>query len=136
MIVFDSDWVGHFVCSMTGGTYYQGSGQGIGLLNKEDALIAGVLYDNFTGQSVQMHVASDGSRRWMNREYLRVCFDYPFNQLKVKKVIGLVDSTNQAALDFDHNLGFVTEAIIKDAGKFGDMHILSMTRDQCRFLRA
>jgi len=134
VIVFDNSRVCHWVAQRTGGSYYEGSGQGIGLV-RDDRLIAGVLYDDFTGQSVQMHVASDGSRRWMNREFLRISFDYPFNQLKVKKVIGLVDSTNQAALDFDHNLGFVTEAIIKDAGKHGDMHILSMTRGQCRFLK-
>lgn len=123
-----------WVAERTGGQYFNGSGTGIGL-EKDGVLVAGVLYDSWTGRSMQMHVASDGSRKWLNREYLKACFDYPFNHLKLNKVIGIVDSTNADALRFDHHLGFVTEAVIKDAGKYGDLHILSMTRQQCRFLR-
>lgn len=128
--------IGEPVCvwtaERTGGTYYAGSGAGIGW-EKDGQLLAGVLYDEFTGRSVRMHVAGVG-KRWMAREFLWTCFDYPFNQLKVNKVIGLVDSTNSDALRFDRHLGFVEEAVIKDAGKFGDLHVLTMTRDQCRFL--
>jgi hypothetical protein len=128
--------MGERVCvwtaARTGGRYFAGSGQGIGL-ERGGQLVAGVLYDNFTGHSVQMHVAAIG-KNWMVRDYLRACFDYPFNQMKVNKVIGLVDSTNLDALRFDRHLGFVDEAVIKDAGKFGDLHILTMNRQQCRFI--
>lgn len=120
---------------MTGGTYYAGSGQGIGL-EKDGVLIAGVLFDNCNGRSVQMHVASDGTRRWMTREYLAISFDYPFNQLKVKKIVGLVDSANTDAQRFDMALGFQHEATLKDAGRQGDLLLLTMTREQCRFLDA
>lgn len=115
---------------MTGGEYH-GGGQGIGL-ERDGDLIAGVLYDNFNGRSVCMHVAGVGN--WLNRGYLKRAFDYPFNQLKVGKLIGLVDSKNKAALRFDRHLGFVAEGIIKDAGRTGDLHILTMTREQCRYL--
>lgn len=134
MIFVGNDDLCRWVADRTGGNYYAGSGSSIGLA-RDGEIVAGVLYDNFTGRAVQMHVASDGSRKWMNREYLRACFDYPFRQLGVNKVIGIVDSTNTDALRFDHHLGFVTEAVIKDAGKHGDLHILSMTRQQCRFLK-
>ena len=128
--------IGEPVCfwtaEQTGGRYFAGSGQGIGW-EKDGRLVAGVLYDNFNGRSVQMHVAAIG-HQWLVRKYLRTCFDYPFNQLKVLKVVGLVDSTNTDALRFDFHLGFKEEAVIKDAGKHGDLHVLTMTRDQCRFL--
>ena len=132
MIVFGED-VCQWVTDRTGGKYYGGSGQGIGLV-KDGQLIAGVMYDNYNIQSVQMHVAAMPGRRWMTREYLRLCFVYPFGQLAVKKIIGLVDSTNADALRFDKHLGFVEEAVIREAGKYGDLHILTMTRQQCRFL--
>lgn len=134
MIVF-GEHVCRWTAEMTGGTYYAGSGQGIGL-EKDGVLIAGVLFDNCNGRSVQMHVASDGTRRWMTREYLAVCFDYPFNQLKVKKIVGLVDSANTDAQRFDMALGFRHEATLKDAGRQGDLLLLTMTREQCRFLDA
>lgn len=131
MIVFGEP-VCFWTAERTGGSYYAGSGRGIGW-ERDGQLVAGVLYDNFNGRSVQMHVAAIG-KSWMVREYLRTCFDYPFNQLKVNKVIGLVDSTNLDALRFDRHLGFVDEAVIKDAGKVGDLHVLTMTRQQCRFI--
>jgi RimJ/RimL family protein N-acetyltransferase len=124
--------IARWVAERTGGMYFAGSGQGVGWLRNGE-LVAGVLFDNFTGQSVQMHVAADG-KHWLSREFLRFCFRYPFEQMKVNKVIGLVDSTNEAALRFDQHLGFTQEAVIKDAGRKGDTIILTMTRDQCRFL--
>ena len=78
-----------------------------------------------------MHVAIDYR---INKEYTKLCFDYAFNQLKVNKVIGLVESNNHKALRFDKHLGFIEEYVVKDAGKNGDIHILSMTREQCRFI--
>lgn len=122
-----------WVAQRTGGKYYAESGQGIGWA-KDGELIAGVLFDNFNGRSVQMHVAAIG-KRWMTREYLRYCFRLPFAIWGVNKVIGLVDSTNTEAMSFDLHLGFVVEACIKDAGRFGDLFVLSMARDQCRFLK-
>lgn len=79
-----------------------------------------------------MHVAAE---KPVTRTYTKFCFEYAFNQLKVKKVLGLVDSTNLSALRFDSHLGFIEEARIKDAGKTGDLIILSMTRPQCRWVK-
>lgn len=131
MIVFDAERIGPWVCERTGGRFEPGTSMAIGI-QKDGCLVAGVLYDQFNGSSICMHVAIDGR---ISREYTRVCFDYPFNQLKVKKVLGLVDSTNEKALRFDRHLGFVQEACIKDAGKRGDLLILTMTKEQCRWIK-
>jgi RimJ/RimL family protein N-acetyltransferase len=98
-------------------------------------LYGGVLYTNYTGRggSIQIHVASF-LPRWVNRSILWVTFDYPFNQLGVKKVFGQVPADNEKALKFDLNLGFKVEGQIKDVYPSGDMLLLSMYRDECRFL--
>jgi RimJ/RimL family protein N-acetyltransferase len=131
VIVF-GEHVCRWVAKRTGGSYIDGSGQGIGL-EKDGQLVAGVMYDQFNGRAVQMHVAAIG-RNWLNREYLWTCFDYPFNQLKVNKIVGLVDSNNADARRFDEHIGFQLAAVIPDAGKTGDQLIYSMTRHQCRWL--
>jgi len=46
----------------------------------------------------------------------------------------LVDSTNEKALRFDKKLGFVEEARISNAARAGDLVILTMTKEQCRWL--
>lgn len=144
-IVYDTQRVGEWVCARTGGLLDLQGSVAIGLasqaipdpnstLTLAGPLIAGVLFDNYNGSSICMHVAAEGSG-WLTREYLKVCFDYPFNRAGVKKILGLVDSTNTQARRFDEHLGFQLEATIKDAGKSGDLLIYSMTRQQCRYLK-
>lgn len=124
--------VGPWVCARTGGEY--SGGVTIGMA-RDDHLIAGVLFDNFNGKSMAMHVAAEGSG-WLNRQYLRTAFSYAFVQMRVAKLLGLVDETNAAARRFDEHLGFRLEARIADAAPNGDLLIYSMTPAECRFLEA
>jgi RimJ/RimL family protein N-acetyltransferase len=126
------DIVGPWVCQRAGGTWLPGRGSTIGLA-RDNQLIAGVLYEDWNGANVVMHVAAEG-KNWLNREFLRVCFDYPFNQLKCKRVTGIVPSSNGQALKFDKHLGFRVEARLKDAHPEGDLMVLSMNREQCKWI--
>src|SRR5215510_1028387 len=69
--------------------------------------MGGVIYTNYTGSMISMHMAGVGD--WVSRELVWVCFDYPFNQLKVKKVLGTVRSDDKAVRDIDERLGFTIE---------------------------
>jgi RimJ/RimL family protein N-acetyltransferase len=130
-IVWDQpERVGRWVCERTNGTYDPCS-QAIGL-ERDGSLIAGVLFDHYNGRSIAMHVAGEGN--WLNRSFLRACFGYVFRQLRVNKVIGLVDSGNESARRFDEHLGFRLEATITGAGMTGDLLIYTMTADDCRWL--
>ena len=108
--------------------------QGIGRV-VDGQLVGGAVFNDYTGPNICMHVASDGSRRWINRELLRVCFDYPFNQLGVDRITGIVGEGNEDARRFDENLGFELEARLKGAHKTGDLLVYVLWRDKCRFLR-
>lgn len=132
IVADQSDVVGKWVCERTGGTYSPVDSSAIGL-DEDGKLIAGVLFDHYNGASIAMHVAAEG-KRWMTREYLHFCFWYPFEQLQIKKIIGLVDESNHQARKFDEHLGFQLETRIKGACVGGDLLIYTMTKDQCRFL--
>jgi RimJ/RimL family protein N-acetyltransferase len=71
----------------------------------------------------------------VTRRAISAVFEYPFYQLGVKKVLGFVNSENLKALSFDLRLGFEVEAIVNDVYERGDLYILSMTREKCRWLR-
>lgn len=124
--------VGEWVCAKVGATFNPQEATAIGL-ERDGSLVAGVMFDHYTGRSIAMHVAGEGGH-WMTRDYARACFGYAFNQLGVGKIIGLVDSTNQAARRYDEHLGFHLEATITGAGKVGDLLIYSMTPQQCRWI--
>jgi hypothetical protein len=97
-------------------------------------VLGGVIYDGYTGGCIFMHQAGF-SRRWLTGNMLWIVFDYPFNQLGVRKVAGTINANNKELLDFNRKLGFKEEARIKDAYPDGDMLVLTMSREECRWLK-
>lgn len=117
-----------WVCAKTGTRYLDGVGLG---LVKNGKIIAAAMYDHYLNNSIQIHIVIEGK---LTREAIFVAFDYPFRQLKVKKLIGVIDSTNAPSLKYTEHIGFIKEAEIKDAGFHGNLWIYTMTPDQCKYL--
>ena len=92
-----------------------------------------VAYDNIMDKSCMMHTAAIVPN-WISKDLLWAAFDYPFNKLKVKVILASVASTNEEALKLDRHLGFVDKAYIEDAHIDGDLVILAMRRENCRWL--
>jgi RimJ/RimL family protein N-acetyltransferase len=92
-----------------------------------------VAFDNILDKSCMMHTAAIVPN-WISKDLLWACFDYPFNILKVKVILASVASTNTEALRLDRHLGFVDKAYIEDAHIDGDLVILAMRRENCRWL--
>lgn len=122
-----------WVAKRTGEFGNYGAAVGIGW--EEGELRAGVVYNDFNGANLCMHVASDGTKQWMRREYLWTCFDYPFNQAGVKRITGLVGEGNYDARQFDEHLGFKLETRLRGAHPTGDLLVYVMWRDDCKWLR-
>jgi RimJ/RimL family protein N-acetyltransferase len=100
---------------------------------KDGELVAVVGYDNYTGTSIEMHVASKGDY-WGTKSLLCAAFDYPFNVCNCKVVIGVISSGNEMALRLSRRLGFKTQTVIEDAHPDGALHIMVMRRKDCRWL--
>ncbi len=97
-------------------------------------VLGGVIFDGYTGGCIFMHQAGF-HKNWLVGNMLWIVFDYPFNQLKVDKVAGTINSKNEELLDFNRRLGFKEEARIRGAYKDGDMIVLTMPRAECRWLK-
>lgn len=116
------------------GIFDPGAAVGLGV-ERNGELIAGVIFNDFNGASACIHVASDGSKCWLNRDFLFFVFHYAFEQVKVKRLTGIVAEGNTAARKFDEHLGFVEECRLKDAHPTGDLIIYRMFLGDCRFLK-
>jgi len=97
-------------------------------------VLGGVIYEGYTGGCIFMHQAGF-HKRWLGGNMLWIVFDYPFNQLKVNKVAGTINSNNKELLDFNARLGFKEEARIRGAYPDGDLLVLTMPREECRWLK-
>lgn len=103
-------------------------------LERDGEIAAVVVFDTFSETDCCMHIASDGSRAWMSKALLLAAFAYPFSQLGLLRVTGLVPAGNADALAFDEHLGFVREGFHPKAGPGGtDLISLGLLRERCRF---
>lgn len=97
-------------------------------------LKAGVVFDQYTGSDICMHVVVE-DRRAVTREALKAAFSFPFVTLGCQRVTGLVPARNVKARRFDEGLGFVLEGIKKQAFEDGeDELIFGMLKEDCRWL--
>lgn len=107
-----------------------GAATGIGW-ERGGKLIAGVAYSDYNGPNCCTHIAITGV---MSREFLWSIFDYPFNQLKVQRITGLVGEGNQKSRNLCLKLGFTEEARLHGAHQTGDLIVFKMTRNECKWL--
>jgi RimJ/RimL family protein N-acetyltransferase len=101
---------------------------------KDGKLIAVVGYNNFTERLCQIHVASIDVY-WLNKYLLFAIFDYPFNKVGVKVILAPICKDNYKSLNLCRKLGFVKVADIPYAHKDGDLIIMAMERNQCKWLQ-
>jgi len=105
-------------------------------LMRDGEIVAVCVYSHYTGTGVMMNIASDGSKRWMTRQFLRACFEWPFNYLKCRRVSGLVRTDNLEAQRFDEHLGFKREGLVREGEEDGtDLIFYGMLKSECRWIK-
>jgi hypothetical protein len=99
-----------------------------------DGVLAAVVgFCSFMPKACQMHIAAVDEVNWSNRDFLWAVFDYPFNKLGVSVILGQVCADNESALKLNRHLGFKVIAEIPDAHMEGDLVIMAMRREDCRW---
>lgn len=128
---FDPSVVGPWVAEKAGGEWTGGAAIGV---EDENGLFVGVMYDGFTGSNIMVHSRCDKPTKVPSKFYWMI-FDYPFNQLKVKRVSAIVNVNNQRAIKVNEHSGFQREHVLRDYFPDGDAILYVMYKDDCRFLR-
>lgn len=106
----------------------------IGQVDGEGNIVGVVGFDGYNGASVMMHVAGKGN--WCTRSMLYATFHYAFERLRCKMVIGLVPSGNLSAINFNLRIGFKLINDLQDAHPDGSLLLMTMRREECRWLEA
>lgn len=110
-------------------------GTAIGITRAE-SLVAGVTYFQYNGVNVWVGIAATDPRA-LSRGTLAKLFDYPFRQLKAKRITALVDASNTRSRRFTERLGFSIEATLEASAADGTDQILyRMRQEECRWLKA
>ena len=97
-------------------------------------LVAVVGFNNFMPNACQIHIGAVSEVNWINKDLLWATFDYPFNKLGVRVILGQICANNTDALRLNRHLGFKIVAEIPDAHMDGDLVIMAMRKEDCRYL--
>lgn len=94
-----------------------------------------VVFDNFSNSGCWVSVVSDGSKRWITREFIIRVFAYPFIQLLYPRINAFVSVNNEESKTFCNHFGWVLEGVMREAGAQGeDLLIFGMLERECRWL--
>ncbi|WP_159953045.1 GNAT family protein [Rhizobium sp. 18065] len=117
-----------------GGHEFRPDAKAIGI-ERGSELVAVVVFDNFSPGSCCISVASDGTRRWLTREFLIRVFAYPFIQLGHHRLTALISATNHDSQRFCTSCGFQKEGLLRQGcPDQSDMIVMGLLRDECRWL--
>lgn len=105
-------------------------------LERDGVLVAAAVYDTFCEVECCVHLASDGSKNWMNKGFLIAGFAFPFKQCGFLSITGIVPADNETALSFNEHIGWKRVGVRHQAMPGGkDVVLMEMLREDCRFLQ-
>ena len=100
----------------------------------DGSLRGGFIYTRYSTESIFIHFAGY-DERWINRDLLWLAFDYPFNQLGVKRIFAEMREDYGDVLAINEKAGFHRVARIEGVYPDNVASIISrLDREDCRFL--
>jgi hypothetical protein len=126
------------ICELARVRFVPGESHCIAQYNSNDMLMAACLFSDWNRGSVLVHSAVWGGFGAL-RPIIWLMFQYPFVQLQVKKIFGLVPEWNERARKANLHIGFKIEYLTDDVFGFEDgtpngMYLMSMRKEDCRWL--
>lgn len=126
------DFVAARMPAMFGQTIRDGKYAGLGVLDKENVLVAGVIFNDYWPifGTMQVHLAAD-TPRWATRNVVREILSYAFLDANVDKVWGCTPSHLKRVLRFNAGIGFTQEAVLRHQyGKGRHCVVTSMMKEE------
>lgn len=81
---------------------------------QDDKLVAGILYYNYFGESINLSLAADTPKA-ANKTIFKAMLGYPFKQLGCKRVNALIRKRNTRSRKLAEGLGFKLEGVLRKA---------------------
>lgn len=98
-------------------------------------VVAAIMYDRYSGSSVEANIWTRDKRPPL--DWAACTLDYPFNQLKVNKLVAWVRSSNEDSTRLCSKLGFKEEGRVKNYYlDDSDAVILSLSVGDCERIRS
>jgi RimJ/RimL family protein N-acetyltransferase len=104
-------------------------------LGKDGSILGVVVFSRFTEGGCEITVASDGSARFITKDFARAVAAYPFLQLGCWRVTAIIAIGNVKSLSLAAQLGFREEGHLRNWFRGEDAKILGLLREDCKWLK-
>ena len=114
----ETPWVGH---------------QAIGVC-RDGVLVGGVVIDKYEKEARCSLNAAGEDEHWLTKTFIRMVFQYAFDQLNCNIIVNTVDSDNVQSIALTTKLGFTHVCTIPNGCAGADLLIFTMSKADCRWL--
>jgi hypothetical protein len=104
----------------------------LGIVNEEGEVMAGIVFNCWTGPDVELTIANDGG---LHRQLIKATALYVYNDLKCVRGSITVRKNDQKTYETALKFGFKVEGIKRRGFGDDDAVIMGMVRDECRWIR-
>lgn len=106
----------------------------LGAVMKMEDIGVAISWDNFIGRCCVISAVIQ-DKTCFTRAVIREAFRYPFQMAGLKAVLAMVDSRNIESFNLCTRLGFQVVHTVPDGGVEGDLIIMRMLKEECRWIR-
>lgn len=132
-LVFDDrERVARWACGGDDPTERYGAYYAMGA-ERDGELVSAIVMDHYNGANAMAHITIEKPGKDTHALCRAFC-DYAFNQLKLKRLTGFVPSVWKSVYELDKKLGFEEEFRFKDGYPGGDMIVMVMRPETCKWL--
>ena len=132
IITEPKELIGRYVARKQGKTDDWQNYAAIGLLNSNEELVAGVVFDCYQHPNILMHISAER----LSRGFMDAIVRYPFEQLQCKRITGTILKSNKKSRRFANHMGFKLEGVMRNAHEDGDVCIYGlMKKDAQKWMR-
>ncbi len=97
-------------------------------------LIGAVVFTEYTGNDIHASVASTNPR-WWHRRYIKMLYEYAFEQCGCSRISALVNETNAKSIKLVQGLGFQEEGRLRRYFNPQDGIVFGQLRSECKWLK-
>lgn len=117
--------IARYVAAKTGFAFEGSPFTAFGLINRDDKLVAGVVFNGYRKPNIVMSIAAER----ITPAFMAAIMGYAFKQCECGRVTGLVEKRNHASRRFSLHLGAKLEGCMRRASPNGDVLIYGLLRE-------
>ena len=103
-------------------------------VEKDGKLVQGIVFEQYTGSNVMIHIYGVPGEKWRNRAFWWLCSAYPFTQLGCDRITAFISESNSQAMRLAEHYGMERECVMEGAMYGANINVMVLWKNKSRWL--